>query len=310
MDTATILIVFLLVSAATLASYALSHWSASRGGISFGWAATNVGTTLLLIAAAIVVLSFIFRGTLWRPNLGLGQTSLDSAAASTNISPRTVASLETPPEATATSNPSPRSVSDQRSSRALAALVGESEQRSKPRPMMETAMEHGKGPLPVPPAPPPTFSDVDPWAATRCIVIYNPGSDTTHWKIENGCEAAPVGIILSSCSGSAQECWQYQALMFPAQLQRPLPLQEQTVHGRDVRLVACFVASANARQLLAAPSEERATAEWREHFESARAVDSCLTRVQHLVDQGRRTRQSVDVLAGANGKRGESIASP
>ena len=88
MDTSTLLVVFLLVTAATLASYALSHWSSIRGAVGLGWAATSIGTTMLLTAAAIVVLTFVFKGPLWRPNLATEQQFSSRAAASQEISAR------------------------------------------------------------------------------------------------------------------------------------------------------------------------------------------------------------------------------
>jgi hypothetical protein len=58
MDASTLLVVFLLVSAASLASYLLSQWSPIRDSDrSLGWAAISIGTTLLLATAAIAVLT-------------------------------------------------------------------------------------------------------------------------------------------------------------------------------------------------------------------------------------------------------------
>lgn len=309
MDTTTLLIVFLLVSAATLASYALSHWSSMRSAIGFSWAASSVGTTLLLIAAAIVVLTYVFKGAFWRPNLGAEQQLRESAGASKQTWAATGAAFgpESPrdgaSEFVAPSSQATRALGHGQATHAPAALAG-GQPKTAAAALNKTA--GGAGPIPLPPPLPPAFSDEDPWAATRCVYIYNPGSDPTHWKIENGC-TAPVGIILSWCSGTPQECgdrastgWKYPSrpMVFPMQLQRPLALDEQTVHGREVRYVACFLATPAARELIAAPSEERSSTEWRERFESARREDGCLTRVHNWSDEGRRTGMSIDAVLG------------
>lgn len=91
MDTSTLLVVFLLVTAATLASYALSQWSTIRGALGFGWAATSIGTTMLLTAAVIVVLTFVFRGPLWRPALGIEQQMRETAGAAEETLSRRIA---------------------------------------------------------------------------------------------------------------------------------------------------------------------------------------------------------------------------
>ena len=292
MDTSTLLVVFLLITAASLASYALSHWSSIRGTLGAGWAATSIGTVMLLVAAAIVVLTFVFRGPLWRPNLGTAQQLRENAAASTEISARPVAAAAALPTGLAPASPTARaSVIGDGADGSPAASIGGKSQTLKAATTPSTSE--------LDPQPLRAFKDDDPWAATGCVHVYHPGSDTTRWHIENGCDV-PVGIVISTCADNTQACWKYpdRPLIFPAKLQRPIPLEEQTVHGRSVRHVACFVATSAAKYLIGAPSEERSSPAWREQFESVRVSDGCLSRVQSATDEGRRTRLPVDIVTG------------
>ena len=64
-NTYTLLVIFLLLFAASLASYLLSQWTAGRNhGGTVGWLALSLGTTLLLTAAVMVVLSARLPATL------------------------------------------------------------------------------------------------------------------------------------------------------------------------------------------------------------------------------------------------------
>lgn len=296
MDTSTLLIVFLLVTAATLASYALSHWSSMRSAVGFGWAATSIGTTMLLTAAAIVVLTFVFKGPLWRPDLGSEQQMSDRSAASQEISARPLAASVLPTAAASTA----ASTASQ-SARAFGNLheAGDSPGSAGNK---HQALEAATTPstTELPPEPVRAFKSEEPWAATRCVHLHHPGSAVTRHMIENDCDV-PVAAIVSVCSADAQECAPPRQLIFPAKLQRPVTLDEQTVLGHSVRHVACFVASSTARSLIGAPSEQRSTSDWREQFESARASDDCLSQVQTWTDQGRRSRSPIDVLVGYGG---------
>jgi hypothetical protein len=267
MDTSTLLVVFLLVTAATLASYALSHWSSIRGAIGLGWAATSIGTTMLLTAAAIVVLTFVFRGPLWRPDLGSGQQLRETAAASEETLSRRIAA--SPFSTTGTA------AADQTSSRAAGephrrrtdsspASIGSEKQTPTSGTTPATASTQAeRGSQPVS-----QFRDADPWAATRCVYAVNFGVSEPMQKLVNECNA-PVGI--SYAGGST---------ILPAQAQRPVTLDEQTVPA-GASYTACFIATSKAMTLIGAPMEERSTPEWREQFESARVSDSCLLRLRN-----------------------------
>jgi hypothetical protein len=276
MDTSTLIVVFLLVTAASLASYALSHWSSIRGALNLSWAATSIGTTLLLVAAAIVVLTFVFKGPLWRPNLGAEQPMRERSAA---------------PQETSAQRPETSLVSSG-AAHTSAATANQTASSSRSRHIDDDS------PIPTAGEPQPTkaaitasttrpsssflgaYQDGDPWAATRCVTVYNPGSDPMQWKIENDCDL-PVGIVVSICAKNGQHCVPGPQLIFPAKRQRPITLEEQMVLGYSVRHVACFVATAEAVYFIGARTEERATDAWREQFAAARASDGCLLRIQN-----------------------------
>jgi hypothetical protein len=278
MDTSTLIVVFLLVTAASLASYALSHWSSIRGALNLSWAATSLGTTMLLIAAAIVVLTFVFRGPLWRPNLGVEQPMHERAAAPEETPARRLdASLVSPgaaaPTQAATSSQTARSSRDRHIEDDSAATMASEPQAASKAATTPSGTKLSSSFLGA-------YKDDDPWAATRCVSVYNPGSDPMQWKIENDCDL-PVGIVVSICAKDGQHCVPAPQLIFPAKRQRPITLEEQTVVGYSVRHMACFVATAEAVYFIGARSEERATDAWREQFEAARTSDSCLLRLQN-----------------------------
>src|ERR1044072_4755818 len=186
MDTSTLIVVFLLVTAASLASYALSHWSSIRGSLGVSWAATSVGTTMLLVAAAIVVLTFVFRGPLWRANLGAEQQMHERDAAPEETMARSLEAALAPAEAAeAPAAPAKSSARNNRTRRSADDSLTSDSGDQQPVRVAST------------PAAAPTqssssflggFKEDDPWAATRCVTVYHPGSDPTRWKIENDCD--------------------------------------------------------------------------------------------------------------------------
>lgn len=271
MDTSTLIVVFLLVTAASLASYALSHWGLIRGALNLSWAATSIGTTMLLVAAAIVVLTFVFRGPLWRPNLGAEQQMHERAVASEEISARQLESSLIPSGAAQTSalagNHSARSPRNRHEADVSPAATAIEPEASK----AATAPSHTR----LSSTPPGAFRIDDPWGATRCVHVYHPGSDPTEWKIDNDCDL-PVGVHVTGCDKGAGPCG---SMVLPSKGQRPIPLEEQIVYGHNVRHVACFAATASVIYVISAPSEERATDSWREQFEAARMSDSCLLSI-------------------------------
>jgi len=232
-----------------------------------------IGTSMLLAAAAIVLLTFVLRGPLWQAHLGSGQKLRESAAASKETSTR-----EFKPSALSTVAASTSSASASQTSRTAApdrhrsrtddssGSIGNNSPLQIAATTTRPNGERSSQPL--------TASrDADPYAATRCVNVYNPGSDPSQWKIENGCDK-PVGISLDSG----------RSLILPAPTQRPVTHDEQIVYAASVRHTACFVSTGSAIYLLGAPGEERSTAEWREQFEAARANDGCLLQLQNTRD--------------------------
>lgn len=223
-----------------------------------------IGTSMLLMAAAIVMLTFVFRGPLWRPSLG--QPLPKSGAASEETSSRRIAASPfqatvAPSTTSATADSTARAADRKHKADASPAPV-DNKQQAQPSSTTSSTNERSSQPLPA-------FRDADPWAATKCVYALDLGlSQPPRWKIENGCDT-PVGVSFYS-EGS---------MILPAPAQRPVALDEQTVRA-GVRYVACYVATAKAISLIGAPSEERSTPAWREQFEAARVNDACLLRLQ------------------------------
>ena len=255
MDTSTLIVVFLLVTAASLASYALSHWSSIRGALGLSWAATSIGTAMLLVAAAIVVLTFVFKGPLWRPNLGTEQQMTQRAVASEETSARAIEAFLVPSgtaDTSATSaKPTARSSRNRRSDDDSPTSSNNQPQEMKAAVTPSTTRLNA--------APSGASRDNDPWGATRCVHAYHPGNDLTEWKIENDCDL-PVGVLVSGCDKGAGPCG---PMIFPTKAQRPITLKEQIVFASSINYVACFAATPSVIHLIGAPSEERSTDSWR-----------------------------------------------
>ncbi|WP_116808179.1 hypothetical protein [Steroidobacter cummioxidans] len=305
MDTSTLVVVFLLVIAASLASYLLSQWSSIRNSkISIGWVAISMGTTFLLVAAAIVVLTV---GLLLKlrlsPNIELAERVRKSAQLDGGTAQRVLDRKE----ASADRGVSPgasRSIaegrSEHRSGIEPVSALGSAQATSAQREAKSGTASQGVGLI---------FTEADPWAATNCVYAFNRDpADLTRWTIENEC-GAPVGVVFASCSKSPPECsanestsWVYQrdGMIFPGRVQRPVTYEEETRYGSQIRYVACMVAAPVTIQLIGQSSESRSSSSWREQFEAARNSDECLIHVQILSETGRRLGRSIDSLLGGN----------
>jgi hypothetical protein len=304
-DASTLLVVFLLVSAASLASYVFSQWSAVRSGDrGVGWAAVGIGTTLLLAAAAIVVLTVSWLPAFRLPENEPAQTVRVDPFGKGTAEPATGRQRDTEVSRAAAlpkeQDHAGRSVVDDRlstgdDSEIPAALSSLLSPRESSGAKGDTA-PHGTNRA---------FAEADPWAATSCVIAFNPDlSDLSRWTIGNEC-GAPVGILFAACSAcrdSQFTSWEYQAggMILPGRSQRPVTHEQETQYGNQIRYVACLVATPTAIELIGQNSETRSSSSWVERFATARANDACLSRVQMLSDMGRRSGKSIDVLLGVN----------
>jgi hypothetical protein len=308
MDASTLVIAFLLVTAASLAGYLLSQWSSVRSGsIGIGWVAISIGITLLLAAAAIVVLTVGLLSELrLSPNIESAEPRRRSTQAGSGTAERVLDRQEAPMPAAPTgrggSRTAGRHIAEDLSEQPGGGIETASALSSLQRPgaSREAKASHGGGLV---------FTDADPWAATNCVFALNlDPADLTRWTIENEC-GAPVGIVFASCSKSPWECtdrqfasWEYQVdgMILPGKIQRPVTYEEQTRYGNQIRYVACMVATPLAIELIGQDRESRSSSSWSEQFDAARNDDECLARVRKWSDAGRRSGSSIDVLLGAN----------
>jgi len=295
MDVSTLVVVFLLVTAASLASYLLSQWGSLRSSnTGIGWVAITIGTTLLLAAAAIVVLTASLLPKLQLSPTQSAQHMRKSTQAGSGTAERVLERQEATTEAlsagiTAPTDQGVSPVAD----RSLAE--GDSEHPSG----METTRSSSSPQVPVAPwdaknsAAPLgaalVFMAADPWAATSCVYAFNPDpADLTRWTIDNEC-GAPVGIVFAACSERPTQCsdgqstsWQYQSdgTILPGRAQRPVSQEQETQYGSQIRYVACMLASPLTIELIGQSSESRSSSSWQEQFDAARKLDECLMRVQ------------------------------
>ncbi|MFC4312415.1 hypothetical protein ACFPN2_25250 [Steroidobacter flavus] len=304
MDASTLVIAFLLVTAAALAGYLMSQWSSIRkGSIGIGWIAISIGVTLLLTTAAVVVLTVgLLPGLRLSPTIESAEHTRKSTQSDERMFERKQASRE-PMSATIKA----AAPTDRGASSAVGRYIAEghskhrtgNETASAPssREAKSSAMSQEAGLV---------FSAADPWAATNCVYASNPDpADLTRWRIENGC-GAPVGVVLASCSNSQPECggpsWDYQidGMILPGKVQRPVIDADETWYGSQIRYVACMVAAPLTIELIGQNLESRSSPSWLQRFEAARNGDECLTRVRRLSDPGRDSGKSIDALLGAD----------
>ncbi|GFE84917.1 hypothetical protein GCM10011487_69170 [Steroidobacter agaridevorans] len=307
MDASTLVIAFLLVTAASLASYLLSQWNSIRNSnLSISWVVISIGVTLLLAAAAIVVLTVGLLSELrLSPNIESAEPRRQSTPWGRGTAERVVAPQAAPTTAApAESDISPaagRTIAEKhpehRSEIARASALNSPQPSEAPA---EAKAPHGAGLV---------FTEADPWAATNCVYALNRDpADLTRWTIENEC-GAPVGVVFASCSKSPLECsdrqstsWEYpiEGMILPGRAQRPVTYEEETRYGSQIRYVACMVATPLAIELIGESREIRSSPSWVEQFDAARNGDECLTRVQKLSAAGRRSGGSIDALLGPN----------
>ena len=307
MDATTLVVILLLVGVASLASYLLTQWNAVRGGVvSIGWVALSVGTLLLLVAAAVAVLTAGFP-KVWLSFSKPGEPSRESAAGietRARVPERQLAEDELRPaiQRPASVARSVRDVPDQEVLTDAPTVNRAPDAASPANPQRSIQPAAGGAPR----APGPVFAASDPWAATKCVVAINPDpAQLTRWTLESEC-GVPVAILFASCSAGPHECagsqsWNYQEgpLTLPDKARRPVPLVEQTRNGKSIRFAACFLSSPAAIELIGQDRETRTSSSWREEFEAARSGDECLTRVHDVTRAGRESGQPIDALLRA-----------
>jgi hypothetical protein len=311
----TALLIFLLVCAASLASYLFSRWLAARTGRTIGWAAIALGTVFLLAAATIAVLATGLLSALQWPERAADEAS----------TPAQVGDLSPVPEPA-----HGEGTEQQTAGQSIQARTGTAARpRTGDRPVGATSPAQSAAgetqwvekisssgtSADAASAPPPGRAAgviVNPWAATRCVRAFHPDpEDLDRWSIENEC-LGPVAVLLAICMQSADECnarqavsWKYQrgGMILPAKAQRPVSVLEDTLRGRQVRFVACFVTTPAAIGLIGSNSETRASA-WLEQFATARENDECLADVQRLAAAGAHTGASIDAVLGGTLSKG------
>lgn len=260
--TSSLLVIFLLVSVASLASYLLSQWKPVRAsGGTLGWAGISVGVTLLLTAVVIVMLAIAWSsGSPWFTESAEQKKQVGSEAAGSPFGP------SVPFAETSSSEPAASKPERTQSRNAITAPADEL--------------------LP---------STAEPWAATRCVISINPDpAEPTRWTVINGCEG-PVGVVIAACMQPAEECdvldvtqWsRVVEMILPHRPQRPVTVDEETVHGTRIRHAACLVRSRTATESIHLDRETRSSTVWLEQFAVARTTDECLARVQDWAAAGR-----------------------
>jgi hypothetical protein len=315
-STSTLLVVLLLVLAASLASYLLSQWISPRNNSrTVGWAGISLGTLLLLAAAVIVVVSIS-----WLPTIRFsGNDRLSEHRIGTERSDGGIRQPEQPGSVREAVPAESLLGATSTGTRRTTGISGENMRENSARdhdeidaltvatssPGEEIRAQDLDSIAPV--GMRVSYTTTDPWAATRCVRAFHPDpEDLNRWSLENEC-GLPVGIVFAACAQSPPECderrstsWKYPVggVMLPAKAQRPVTAAEETQHGRQIRHIACIVTTPVAVKLIALDSETRSSTSWLEQFAAAREQDPCLARVRGLADAGRRTGLSIDALLG------------
>jgi hypothetical protein len=310
LGTATLLI-FLLVCAASLASWLFSRWLAARTGRALGWVGIAVGTVFLLVAATIAVLSTGLLSTLrWSESVA-DRASTSAQVGNLSASPESKHGKGAEQSVQARAGTAALSkVGD----RVVDATADEQSAVDETQPVKQLFRSNTPaGAASTPRTGRTAGVIVDPWAATRCVRSFHPDAeDLDRWSIENEC-LGPVAVLIATCMQSADECnyrqqasWKYPrgGMILPAKWQRPVSMLEDTVRGRQVRFVACLVTTPVAIRLIGSNSETRSSDTWIERFAAARENDECLASVQRLAVAGAHSGISIDALLGGTLPKG------
>jgi hypothetical protein len=286
MNVTVLVVIALVVGAASLASYLLSHWSSIRNSNrSLGWATLGIGTTLLLAAAAIVVLATGLMPAFQLPMNEPAEHGPGSAWANDGTAgPERNRQGATSDASGTTTGPNPDRAGQLTANRHPTDGNVQSANQAETSAATRSPDSRGDPMLAKSTAPSVVFTETDPWAATSCVYAFNPHStDPTRWTIDNEC-GVPVGILIASCSRPSLEC-QIDGMTLPAKFQRSVTIEEETRYGGQIRYVACAIDPGSETR--SSPSQQLDS-------------DACLTRVHTLSDLGRRSGKSLEALVGAN----------
>jgi hypothetical protein len=143
----------------------------------------------------------------------------------------------------------------------------------------------------------PTMRPTGPWDATTCVVAIQPDpAEPTRWWLENECGRAVVILF----SARESESWKYlaSAMLLPAKHERFTTQAEETQHGKEIRYVACTVATQHLAELIIAGRRSRSERAWLDELAAARDTDECLARVERWADSGRHSGLPIDQMLG------------
>jgi hypothetical protein len=322
-STSTLLVIFLLALAASLASYLLRQWAFTSGRHrTFAWAGISLAATLLLAATVVVVLSISFLPQrLFTQDDRATEPMIKPAQSGSAITHSDPAGEASPEQSLRTArNARVESGSDHRRTRDSQVDEKSSDLRDGPEPqaaatsLATDAERRAAADIAARVSNTGVVASADPWGATKCVVpVHLDPANPTRWTIKNDC-GAPVGIVLATCMRSAPECnvskaWQYEedGMVLPAKYQRSVTEAEQTRTGHQLRHLACTVTTPAAIRLIGLDSETRSSPSWRAEFESVRERDECLNRVKRLSDAGRHAGVLIDDLRANSAVRSASL---
>jgi hypothetical protein len=308
MGVSTWLTIVLLVLAASLASYLLSQWSPIRDR-AIAWAGIGLGTTWLIAAVAILVISagFVAKLSFVKPTLDPQTMIKPPNARAGQVNPLLETVVTDPNE------PTGAEAGSERTPNHLSARAPKNESGSGDLPQSaakdqeQVATGGNLTPAVIDPAVSSAAASVDPWAATQCVVVLQRDpAEPTRWTIENDC-GAPVGVIVAACTQTAVDCeaagvtswkYSYDEVLLPNKAWRTITEAEQTVFGEQILDAACIVSAPAAIELIGMDAHARASDTWRADFSIAREADPCLLQLRSFAERGRRTGLSPDALRG------------
>jgi len=293
-----------LILTASLASYLLGLWPVLHKGGELSRVGIAIGTMLLLVAVALIVVSMDPFRDLEDAADSSDSPNRDAGGARSALRPerlsanepnenphdhsgevaQTRASSSGSIEARPASQPGSQWASHGAAGTELATSRGEAGRRTEFR-----SAHFG----------------TNPWSATQCVFAIQPDpADASLWWLENEC-GAPVSIIIASCEEDASRCsgsrgWKYHpgGMVLPNKARRSVTYAEQTQRGRTIRYLACVVTAPKGIELIDFRADPRSSSGWLERFAAARTDDECLARVERWSAAGKTSGASIETLLG------------